>query len=157
MNCWSLSTVHWHLGWPHKVRERHQTLCPLRNIQLAWLDRESGMQQGMHRRMLSLCRTFRCHWASTAWGFFMFKADKCKHMKHIHCAALKLLPDSLEILRRLQVVEKVTWHLRSGFIEEVRGNHEGYYNIVPFKHETRRKNTERPDMSYRESILTLNE
>ena len=76
-------------------------------------------------------------------------------MKSLHCTALKHLPDSLEILRRL--VEKLTWYFLSGFIEEVRGNYEGYHNIVLFKHETCRKNTERPDMPYRENIFRIKE
>ena len=55
------------------------------------------------------------------------------------------------------LVEKLTWYLRYGFIEEVRGNYKGYHNIFLFKHETRRKNNERPDMPYQVSIFRLNE
>ena len=66
------------------------------------------MQQGMHRRMLSLCRTYRRHWVDMARGSFKFKVDKYKHMKPIHCIALMHLPDSFESLRTYRrLVEKL--------------------------------------------------
>ena len=152
MNCWSPSTVHLRLGWLHKVWGRHQTLCPLRNMQLAWLDRDSGIQQGTHRWMLSLGRTFRRHWVDTARGSFKIKADKYQHMKPDHChgTALKHLPDSL---KSLWTLEKLTWYFCLGFIEYVWGNYEGNHNIFLLKNETRRKNTERPDVPYQVNIF----
>ena len=88
MSYWPMSTSHLHLGWLHKVRERRQTLCPLRNMWLAWLDREFGMLQGKHRRMLSLWGTFRHHWVvGTARGPFKIEAKKYKHMKPTHCTS----------------------------------------------------------------------
>ena len=37
----------------------------------------------------------------------------------------------------------------------MRGNYESYHNIFLFKHETRRKNTARPDVPYQVSIFRL--
>ena len=113
MSYWPMSTSHLHLGWLHKVRERRQTLCPLRNMWLAWLDREFGMLQGKHRRMLSLWGTFRHHWVvGTARGPFKIEANKYKHMKLVHCTlstylirwrAFELSEDSLRNWRDISV------------------------------------------------------
>ena len=103
----------------------------------------------MHRRMNSFCRTFQRHWVCTARGSFKFKADKSryKHLKPIRSTAGKHLPDSLESHWTFQrFIEKLTRYFRSGFIEYVRGNYEGYHSVFAFTHQARCKSTERPDV-----------
>ena len=91
------------------------------------------MLRGTHRRILSLCLTFRRHRGGTAREFFEFKTDsKCKHMKFIHCTDHRHLPDSLQLEILRGFVEKLTRYFRSSFIKEVRCNHEGYNNIFLF-------------------------
>ena len=61
--------------------------------------------------------------------------------------ALNHLPDSLESLHtNWRIVKKLARYLGSGFLEYVRTNNESHHDIFLFTHETRRKNTERPDV-----------
>ena len=67
------------------------------------------MQQGMHRRMLSLGQTLQRYWVDTVRGSFKFKEDKYEHMKPIHCIAHKdLVPDLLAGLQAFRKLDKLT-------------------------------------------------
>ena len=128
------------------MRERHQMSYLLRNMLLIWPGRESGTLQGMHHSTLQSNRPDRCHSIGMERGSFIFEGDKyitlIRYIAHSH------LPDSLESLRTFRrLIEELTRYLRSGFLENVRGNYQGHYNVFLFTHEARCKNTERPDVS----------
>lgn len=104
------------------------------------------MLQGMHRQIFSSGRLDRGYSSRTqmARGSFGIKTDK--YIKPIRC---RHLPDSLESLQTFRrLVEELTRYLVPGFFENMRGNYEGNYNGFPFTYEARRKNTERPGVSW---------
>jgi hypothetical protein len=64
-------------------------------------------------------------------------------------ALIIVLPDSFEgLLTIRRLVKKLARYLGSSFLQYKRANHERYHDVFLFTHETRRENTERPDVSY---------